>query len=464
MAKHDFNSAIDFASSTMSAPSAVLEALALEKSKWNISEGSYKGGRRDARQVLFHVFRTNAGYQAGLESITDEGGRRSNKIPFPYTDGHTTDDLGSLGEDFDCNVTLHGPAYKQAMNRLLREFNDTIPGTLEHPVRGTIRAKAIHWKIVHHAMAKQAIMLSVQFTTHNFDAAAITDVLIIPSTKSALQSALAALQAIAATLATLKGLVGIVQSLVIEIRQKVADIYGFYQNLLVDSASSFGLGGQDAALVLSINQGGLVAPFASGRTAGGVDGAVDPNAFGGSASTGVTAGIGGTSTTTGGFIRVSDRFTTVVAPADPFANLPIDLLGDIAREAIEQTQLAGRADTMRAMANETLMDIDTAIEGARTTGVASAGTASAGILNLLSAKESLLSACDAAASLLRSGSSNGRPVIVNYRVPRPMSIREVAFLNALTADDGNDIALLNPAIESVNYIEKDTVLKVPTFL
>ncbi len=462
----DFNNPIDFAISTMSATNAIFEALALNQSVWHISEGSYRGGRKAALTVLFHVFRTNAGYNAGLEQITDEGGRRFNKIPFPYTDGHTTDDLGADGDDFDINVTLHGTNYRAAMNRLLREFNDPIPGTLEHPVRGAVRAKATRWKITHHNATKQAVMMSVQFTTHNFDSPAITafNTNIIPTTKSALQSALAALQAISAALASLKSIVGIVVADIIQIRNKIADIYGYFQNLLVDSASAFGLGGADVALVLSINQGGLVAPFASGRTAGGVNGAVDPNSFGSNASTGVTAGTGGTSISNGGFIRVSDRFTTVVQPADPFANLPLNLLGDIAREAIEQTQLLGRADTMRSMSNETCTNIDDAVQKTKSVGSASIGKASAAVQTLLASKQTLLEACETAGQLLRSGSTNGRPVIVNYRVPRSMSIREVAFINGLTAADGNDISLLNPSLESVNEISKDTVLKVPTFL
>ncbi len=464
MSKFDFNKEADFAIATMSASTALLSAFARDQTTWSISEGSYRGGRKNSQAVLFHVFKSKTPYQAGLSRIADQGGRRFARLPFPYVDGQTTDDLGRRGEDFDVEIVLHGTNYKQAMNRLMREFNDPIPGTLEHPVNGTLRAKAIDWSRVHEASTKQAVMITVKFTEHNFDTAAFGNVLFGVTTKSALQAAIAALQKIGAVIAAIRQIVGLIQGAILAIRQKLQELYSMFQNLLVDSASSFGLSDNDLAAILPINQGGVVAPVAGGRTAGGVNPNADPGQFGANATTTSTSGVGGTSITTGGFVRVSTRFTTVVAPSDPFANLPIDLLGDVARQAIEQTQLTRRADVMRQMANEINADIDAAIEDTKQASLISAGRASAAVVTLTDSKISILESCSSMAQVLKSGSGSGRPAIINYTVPRAMSIREAAFLNGLTAQDGADISLLNAFLESTNQIEKDTVLRIPVFV
>jgi hypothetical protein len=465
VSKFDFNKPTDFAIATMSASTELLNAFARDQTRWEITEGSYKGGRKTSRNVLFHVFKSKTdGYQAGLPRISDTGGRRTAKLASPYRDGQTTDDLGARGEDFDLEIILHGVTYKAAMNRLLREFNDPIPGTLYHPVRGALRCKATDWNLTHEAVTKQAVMIRVQFTEHNYDTAIFVDRSVaIPSTKNALQQALSALRAIGAAIAALRALVNFVQSSVTAIRQKLQEFYTAYQNLIADAASAFGLTGADVSAALSINQGGNLAPNAGGRTAGGVNPDADPGQFGADASLSASAGAGGISTSTGGFVLVSERFTTVVAPADPFANLPIGLLGDVARAAIEQNQLQRLSDVMRQMADEILDDLDAAIEATKASALAAIGRAAATVVTLTDTKIAVLEACAANASLLRSGSANGRPQIINYEVPRAMSIREAAFLNGLTAQDGADISILNPTLDSVNEIDADTILLVPTF-
>ncbi len=464
MSKLDFNKPVDFAIATMSASTELLNAFARDQTKWEISEGSYKGGRKTSKNVLFHVFKSKTdGYQAGLSRIVDTGGRRTAKLTSPYQDGQTTDDLGAAGQEFDIDVIIHGTNYKAAFNRLMREFNDPIPGTLYHPVRGAQRCKAESWSLEHAHDAKQAVVIRVRFTEHNYDTAIFLDRGSVPSTKSALQTALAALRAIGAAIAGLRQLVNIAQSTIVAIRQKLQEFYTMFQNLVVDAASAFGLTGQDTAAALSINQGGSVAPSSSGRTAGGVNPDADPGQFGADASSTASAGAGGIATSGGGFVLVSNRFTTVVSPADPFANLPIGLLGDVARAAIEQSQLQRLSDVMRQMADELLADIDAAIEETKVAAQAAIGRAAAAVVTLTNTKATILEGCAANASLLRSGSSNGRPQIINYTVPRSMSIREAAFLNGLTPQDGSDISILNPRLDSVNEIESGTTLLVPTF-
>src|SRR6185369_594563 len=389
-------------------------------------------------------------YQAGLPRVTDQGGRRVAKYRYPYQDGHTTDDLGAMGEEFDVEIILHGGAYKVGMNRLLKEFNDPIPGTLEHPVRGTVRAKAESWSLEHSHDMSNAVLMRVHFTTHDFDALDFDSLIFITTPKGALQKVIAALNKIGAVIAAVRQIANIFVSAVNNIRRKIEEFYSLYQALATDAASAFGLRGGDIAAVLPINQGGAVAPSAGGRTAGGVNPSADPGAFGTGGSTTLTANAGGTALTVGGFIKVSTRFVTIVQPTDPFANIPLDLLGDVARAAIEQTQLQQRIELQRAAANEIIADIDDLIEELQAVALASFGKAAAAVSTMIATKVSLLESCDAMATFIKAGSSSGRPIIINYTLLHNMSLREVAFRNGLSPQDGEDIAVLNPSIESVN--------------
>lgn len=462
MSRFDLNKIEDFATLTMSATSELLNAFARDQTEWAISEGSYAGGRKGAKTILFHVFKSKSDYQAGLPRITDTSGRRKAKFMFPYVDGQTTEDLGRKPEYIDVEAVFHGPRYKVGLNRFMIELNDPIPGTLEHPVRGTIRCGATDWTIEHAADPKQAAVVRVRFEEHNFETAAFNDITVIRTPKSALQNTLKAIQAIQAAIAAVQQIRGAITSMINRIKEQLVELYNFAVNLAADAASSFGLKGVDIASVISIATGGLLAPSTiAGITAGGINPAAS---FGANASTSTTGGTAGLATTTGGFIRVSTRFTTVVAPSDPFANLPIDLLSDIAREAIELTQLSRRNEVMRQMANEVADNCDAAIESTQTATGAAVGRAAASLIGLVQSKLASLETCSAMADMIKSGSSNGRPAIINYTVPRSMSIREAAFLNGLTPQDGADIGLLNPALESTNLITKGTVLRVPAFI
>lgn len=452
MSKLDLNTAEGFATNTMSLAEdtgALLAALRLNRDEWEIEEGSYKGGRKGAQACLFHVFKSKRIYDAGVSSITDKGGRRKAKYSFPYTDGQTTDDLGRRGNEFDIAIMLHGKNYKFALALLEKELNDPIPGLLVHPVMGIIQCGMESIERVHSHDAKNAVALRISFTEHNFDTFDLSNEIGIPSTRSALQSAIAALQQLSATIAAVKQIVGLVTSTVNGIANKIDALASTLQDLLADSASSYGLSSSDVAAVLPVNVGGSLN---AQRTT-----------FGSNPTTTTTAGVGGTSSTTGNFVRVSDRFSAIVAPNDPFANLPINLLGDVARQAIEQTQLERRTEQMRADAASLVADIDAALVLTQSSSIDSIGRAAAAVNTLIDAKLSALRACDSMAGVLGAGAASGRPRIISYTVPRTMSIREAAFINGLTPQDGVDISLLNPFLESVNNIERGTVIKVPVY-
>src|SRR6185369_8539086 len=235
MSKLDFNKPADFAIATLSATNELLQAFVRDKSVWSIAEGTYKGGRKSARTIKFHVFKSRSDYQAGLPRVTDQGGRRVAKYRYPYQDGHTTDDLGAMGEEFDVEIILHGGAYKVGMNRLLKEFNDPIPGTLEHPVRGTVRAKAESWSLEHSHDMSNAVLMRVHFTTHDFDALDFDSLIFITTPKGALQKVIAALNKIGAVIAAVRQIANIFVSAVNNIRRKIEEFYSLYQALATDA-------------------------------------------------------------------------------------------------------------------------------------------------------------------------------------------------------------------------------------
>ena len=59
-----------------------------------------------------------------------------------------------------------------------------------------------------------------------------------------------------------------------------------------------------------------------------------------------------------------------------------------------------------------------------------------------------------------AGKQSSQVQVIKYVTPRIMSVREVAFENGLSPDDGIQIAYLNPELDSLNKIAKDTELRV----
>lgn len=61
---------------------------------------------------------------------------------------------------------------------------------------------------------------------------------------------------------------------------------------------------------------------------------------------------------------------------------------------------------------------------------------------------------------LEKGIASSRAQIVQYVTPRLMSLREVAFINGISVDEVDTLELLNPELESYNYIPAGTSVQV----
>ena len=431
MSRFNLNRPVDFAALTLGTGVELLQAFGRDRSEWDIVEGSYKGGGRGGRDVLFHIFQSVSDYQASLPSIQDSGGRRKIKLVFPYEDGQTTDDLGRAAASFDLEVVFFGERYKAGMNGLMEQLNRPEPGTLIHPVLGSVRCAMETFTQTHSHDMKQAVTLRLHMIEHNFSVAKAN--VSKKTVKSSLSGAVKALQAVARAIETVRAAVLLAVNLRRTIEAKIAAFQAFVQGFLVDANATFNTGSStDLPGILPVNQGGLAAPTTTRNTS----------------STTLTANIGGTSITPSGYIRVGTRFTTVIAPTDPFANLPAELLSAVAREAVAVLQLTQRVDIARQQANEIVGDIESAQGGD-------------GATMLYDVVQTIIQMAVSCQEVLQSGITSSRSRIVTYTVPRLMSVREVAFANGLTPNDGEQIEIMNPTLESANYIPRGTVLKIP---
>lgn len=82
-------------------------------------------------------------------------------------------------------------------------------------------------------------------------------------------------------------------------------------------------------------------------------------------------------------------------------------------------------------------------------------------LDLYDVKLTILDSVNQLQSVAEKGLQSSKPRVIEYTLPRNMSLREVAYANGLSPDDSDQIDALNPTLESVNEVLKGTVLQVP---
>lgn len=427
--------------------SDVLSAFNKNPSDWNIQEASFKGGGTDGQVVIFHVFETNQPYSGALPRISDTIGRRKVKLAFPYTDGQTLDDIGRRGGGFELEIVFFGPSYMKGLNDLLKQLDRPQPGTLLHPVRGSITCGMENGTLEHSSEMRQAVMLRLTLSEHNFSAAKLTNISAIKSVPGALATALSALQALNQAIVAVQAAIKLVASIKNAIIQGLQNLRDFFQTLLADFNSLFndtGSNGNGTTFpgLAPTNTGGLLQPVSAAQvqTAGNN---LSPN-------TTRTAGTAGTATLPGGYVLVGTRAPTVYAPTDPFANIPTSLLSPTAREALAVSQLTQRAQQMRDLASSVTQQME----------AANGGLGSVQMRDIILA---VTRSCIAAQTVLEAGVASSQARVITYTVPvnRVMSVREIAFANGLTPDDSQDIEIINPWLESVNYIPAGTSVKVP---
>lgn len=420
----------------------LLEAFGKNSDDWNITEGAYIGGANDGEAVVFMVFESLQDWGGAVPRIQDSGGRRKVKLEFPYTDGQTLDDLGRKGARFELEIVFFGVAYRSGLNSLLAQADVPQPGTLLHPVRGSVTCALVDYSLEFSESMRNAVMMRAVFEEHNFDAISLSITPVVKSVPSMLANAMSALQAVGSAIVAIKAAVKLVQSIKSEIAQTYEAYRDAFQAFLYEANSILTDAGDNEGFsfpgIAPVNTGGLLQAVSASAT-----GAIA------SASTTNTGGVGGTSTLPGGFVLVGQRVVTVISPKDPFANIDPRLLNPTTADAITVTKLGQSVAALRT-AGQGLITLMESANGGQ-------GSVQMRDLCLVAIQASI-----AAQQVYEAIQASSSAQLVTYIVPanKVMSLREVAFANGLTPDDAGDILILNPSLESVNYIPSATSLQV----
>lgn len=404
---------VDFARATMGDLSGLIGLFAGKNpSEWTLLEGSYQVGNKpgDTKEILFHVFKSASEYSASVPQISDKSGRRKVKYKFPYLDGQTSDDLGAQPESFDVEILLHGPNYMVGLQALLAAFNDPRPGILKHPVMGIMPVFAEEWTKIHASDTRKAVLLKVQFNEHTFTVKKLDAVVAQKTTKSALNSALAFFAKIDTVLQNVAAFGRAVQTVKSTIEQAISNFKNGYATLLGSMNVTFNSGSsQDIPGLLPVNLGGNL------------------NKSGG---------------------QSSSTFPTVQNPT-LFSTVPVNQVTGTGSIAIAVDDLIKQVNASRAECASIITQLK-ALDGGQ------------GALEFHDDILNLREAAIALQDVLEAGIATSQAQVLNYTVPRLMSIREVAFANGIDVNRVDELDQLNTFLESVNFIPAGTVMRVPS--
>lgn len=407
MGKFDLNNAADFARATNSFGSSILQLFTGRgESAWVLEEGAYQSGVNPAKKVIFHVFRSALDYDGAVDQISDKGGRRKAKFVFPFLDGQLTEDLGRKPETFEVNILLHGGNYMNAFNELMTILNEPAPGTLIHPVRGKIICAMEEYDILHEEKSRKAVAIRLTLIEHNLGAMAL-QTRKDTSAPSKLSKLTETFKRIETAINNVQGVVFLSQSTKNLITQNLQAFQEAFGQLTGNMNATFNSGGNIPAL-LPTQLGGL--QDGSGNI-------------------------------------VANGVTIARSPADPFVNLPSNLTSQNLQTALAIEQLAKDVDERRSDIADLVEELSDAGNGQ-------------GSLEFFDDIIGLRQTANELQEAYEAGKQSSQVRIVRYVTPRAMSIREIAFINGLRPDDGIEIALLNPELESLNLVPKDTELKV----
>lgn len=401
----NLGNATDFAKLTMSSAGSLLQLFTGRgNSAWDIQEGAFFHDPQN--KVLFHVFESATDYNAAVETINDAGGRRKAKHLFPYTDGQLTEDLGRSPDTFDINILLFGDRYLAAFNRLMQELNDPSPGTLQHPVRGTITCVMESYQITHESRSRKALALRITFIEHSFNGffdRPMKD----PSAPGALQKLAESFKKIDNVINKVEATLLAVRTVKNTIKQALTEYKNFYARIGNNMNASFNPGGNIPAL-LPVQDGGIQ---------------LDDGSF-------LTGGI-----------------TSVVSPNDPFASLPPEFTDSATAQILNTEQIFKDITLARQNVNDIILQLE---------GLGNGQGSLEFFLELLDLKQTAIDMQDA----FEKGKQSSNVKLIEYVVPRVMSVREVAFANRIAIDNVGEIVILNPELESSNYIPPGTRLKL----
>lgn len=401
MSRLDLSKAADFSILTQQNLTNVNALLGgKDPREWDIVEASYDN-------VLIHIFLSKSTYQAGLPSVRDNGGRRVVDLVYPYRDGQTTDDLGRKGSVFNLDFMIFGMRYQEGLTRILQAFNNPRPAKFIHPVRGEFLVKITDYTITHQHDQRKCAHFTATFVEHNFtigNPRQLTD----SSVKGALSAALSIFKAIDAALVTIENATLFVRGVKIALTALLNTYKATNASTLTQMNATFNTrgGSSDIPALLPTNAGGLRLPNGS---------------------------------------LSSDNFIVVRSPSDAFSGIPVETLTS---EALLATAINNLTKQVVARREELAIILQA---------ISDAG----GDLELYDTIIELRTTAVLLQEVLERGAASSNAKVIDYVVPRTMSLREAAFLNGIGPNRVEELDLLNPFLLSINLVEKDTVIKVP---
>lgn len=412
MSRFDLSDQADFARVTSQGLSDVGQLFGLDSPKdWNLYESSYRAiDTPESEAVVFHVFKSKESWDGAVSQVTDVIGRRKVKYQFPYKDGQTSDDLGSLPGAFTFNIVIHGPRYLQGLRALQLEFQKPTPGVLRHPIYGDLTVIIEEAELLHQHDQRKAVAIKATFSEHSYTIGALVPAEKAKDVKTTLGQALEVFSIITSAINKVEAAVLFTRAA----KQRITELLNAYDKAvgktLTDLNTTFNANGDstDIPNLLPTDQGGI-------RNA---DGTLDQDTFSSLRS-------------------VSDPFNDVSLEslsAETAAALAVPTMEKQVQE--RRDELATIITTIESESDEALLEVyDEVIELRRTAIL---------IQNVLEA-----------------GVASSNAYIRDYETPRVMSLREVAWINGIWPDRIEELDILNSQLDSINYIAKGETIKVP---
>ncbi len=451
MPKFDISDLADFSRITQGAIGNVNSLLGgRDPKEWDLQEASFNGVKFHvfglSKQNIFSALSGQTGesektvWEGAVSRFSDFSGRRKVKYSFPYKDGQTTDDLGRKGESFEVDALIFGPRYKTGYNRLLAEFAKPTPGKLVHPVRGELDCVIEDVTHVHQHDQRKAVSLRITFTEHNFNVGSI-NVLNDTSVKSALTSALEvfkiidrAISRVESAILFARGVKNLINSLLAVYKRDQARTLTRMNQTFNTKGGSTDI---PALLPFNIGGSGIATSSIGGTSNGTVSGSTG-------SSGGSSSGSSGSSSSSS--IVADENFVVVRSVSDPFNGIPVADLTSTTAVAIAITELTKETQALRDQA----------------TAIIQAIADSGGSLELYDVVIELRQTTILTQTVLEKGAASSNSRILNFTVPRIMSLREVANLNGISPNRIEELDILNPDLLSMNYVAKGTIVKVPS--
>jgi prophage DNA circulation protein len=402
---------------------------------WNLQQGSFTTGNAGAgilgalgnfigggQTVTFYVENTIGQFPnqlTAIDVINDSGGRRLAAYDYPYVDGTTYQDLGRKGERFVMNIKFFGSNYQILFKNFIEVVTKTNQlGTLNHPVRGTFPARFLEWEFVHRHDEFNAVTIKATFVEDNINQTSKLN--IFDNINSALRNALQVLSSVVSAIQTLLSaaiaLLNLPNQILTNLKTSLSNIQFLFSQLLAQLAATYSTDAQiQNTLSNAITTGGALGANSGTTTASTANptGQIPPVyqvGFSAQAQASITTNLNN-------FINANQ-----ITPQQALfgANQVLNLIGSAIAEVTENLGNQGYSVVLQ--------------------------------YRILAVQ---------AQNVTQSAVSNIQTQVTMYTVPFDMSLRMIAFLNGLSVDRQNDIASLNPYLQSINYISRGTVVQVP---